>query len=414
MYRNKLQAILWVLGLAALSGCGSDKQESSGAMSEQTALTQVEVQTVSTSSFSRERTYVGNITAAKEVKVIPLASERILKYPWENGDYIEKGQVIAEIRNEVNRKGLDAVNAQLRSIEAQLKAAEREKKRVESMYESNVVSRQSLDQATDAVTTLTASKMQLLASQEQTKLGLDYARVIAPIDGVISQKSSEVGDIASSAMPLCVLLDMKTLKVTLNVTEEDMPYLKLGQEVRLRFDAYPGEVTVAKITRIMPYVNTSSRTNTVEAEFPNVKNEQTGQYRFKPGMYSKADLSLDSTNDAIVVPPRALILAPELLEQQASGQKLRRAFVVNADNTVSARTVEAGERQGDTIEILSGLQVGDKLVIRGHHSLIDGDRVNIAQTSSKAATAEKAAPSSAAVPAVPAGTETTAPVVEGT
>ena len=387
MYRNKLQAILWVLGLAALSGCGSDKQESSGAMSEQTALTQVEVQTVSTSSFSRERTYVGNITAAKEVKVIPLASERILKYPWENGDYIEKGQVIAEIRNEVNRKGLDAVNAQLRSIEAQLKAAEREKKRVESMYESNVVSRQSLDQATDAVTTLTASKMQLLASQEQTKLGLDYARVIAPIDGVISQKSSEVGDIASSAMPLCVLLDMKTLKVTLNVTEEDMPYLKLGQEVRLRFDAYPGEVTVAKITRIMPYVNTSSRTNTVEAEFPNVKNEQTGQYRFKPGMYSKADLSLDSTNDAIVVPPRALILAPELLEQQASGQKLRRAFVVNADNTVSARTVEAGERQGDTIEILSGLQVGDKLVIRGHHSLIDGDRVNIAQTSSKAATA---------------------------
>lgn len=411
MYRNKLQAILWVLGLAALSGCGSDKQESSGAMSEQTALTQVEVQTVSTSSFSRERTYVGNITAAKEVKVIPLASERILKYPWENGDYIEKGQVIAEIRNEVNRKGLDAVNAQLRSIEAQLKAAEREKKRVESMYESNVVSRQSLDQATDAVTTLTASKMQLLASQEQTKLGLDYARVIAPIDGVISQKSSEVGDIASSAMPLCVLLDMKTLKVTLNVTEEDMPYLKLGQEVRLRFDAYPGEVTVAKITRIMPYVNTSSRTNTVEAEFPNVKNEQTGQYRFKPGMYSKADLSLDSTNNAIVVPPRALILAPELLEQQASGQKLRRAFVVNADNTVSARTVEAGERQGDTIEILSGLQVGDKLVIRGHHSLIDGDRVSIAQTSSKAATAEKAAPSAAAVPA---GTETTAPVVEGT
>ena len=357
------------------------------------------------------RASIAKKTAAKEVKVIPLASERILKYPWENGDYIEKGQVIAEIRNEVNRKGLDAVNAQLRSIEAQLKAAEREKKRVESMYESNVVSRQSLDQATDAVTTLTASKMQLLASQEQTKLGLDYARVIAPIDGVISQKSSEVGDIASSAMPLCVLLDMKTLKVTLNVTEEDMPCLKLGQEVRLRFDAYPGEVTVAKITRIMPYVNTSSRTNTVEAEFPNVKNEQTGQYRFKPGMYSKADLSLDSTNDAIVVPPRALILAPELLEQQASGQKLRRAFVVNADNTVSARTVEAGERQGDTIEILSGLQVGDKLVIRGHHSLIDGDRVNIAQTSSKAATAEKAAPSAAAVPA---GTETTAPVVEGT
>lgn len=384
---------LFLLGVAVtlfLNGCNNGEKEVSGAMSEQTALTPVEVQTVTTSSFARQRTYVGNITAAKQVKVVPLTSERILKYPWENGDYVQKGQVIAEIRNEVSKKGLDSVNAQLRSIDAQLRAAERESKRAESMFESNIVSRQALDQARDAVTTLNASRQQLLAAQEQTKLGLDYARVIAPIDGVISQKNSEVGDIASSAMPLCVLLDMATLKVTLNVTEEDMPYLKLGQEVRMRFDAYPGEVTIATITRIMPYVNTASRTNTVEAEFANVKNEQTGLYRFKPGMYAKAELNLDSTNNAIVVSPKSLLLVPELLDKQVTGQKLRRAFVLNDDNTVRAVDVEAGERQGDTVEILSGLKVGDKLIVRGHHSLIDGDKVEVTNTSAMAPTAASA------------------------
>lgn len=367
--------------------CGKQEEEKSGAMSDQVTNVSVKTEVVRQSSFTRQRTYVGNITAAKQVKVIPLASERILKFPWENGDYVQKGQMIAEIRNEVNKKSLDAVGAQLKSVDAQLKAAERELKRVASMYESNIVSRQNYDQAQDAVVTLVASKQQLLATQEQTKLGLDYARVVAPIDGVISQKTSEVGDIASSAMALCVLLDMANLKVTLNVTEEDVPYLKLGQDVRLRFDAYPGEVTTAKITRIMPYVNTTSRTNTVEAEFANLKNESTGLYRFKPGMYAKAELSLDSTEGAIVVSPKALLLDPELLEQQVTGQTLRRAFVMNADGTASARTVQIGERNGDIVEVLSGLSAGEKLIVRGQHSLRDGDKVTEVKTEDKAAVA---------------------------
>lgn len=388
-----MKKIFWVIGLASLLGLtGCEKEvESSGAMSEETAVVAVETTTVSTSSFTRTRAYVGNVTAAKQVKVIPLTSERILKFPWENGDYVEKGEMIAEIRNEVSKKGLDAINAQIKSVDAQLKAAERELKRVQSMYESNIVSRQSYDQAQDSVTTLLASKQQLLATQEQSKLGLDYARVIAPISGIISSKSSEVGDIASSAMALCVLNDMETLKVTLNVNEEDTPYLKLGNDIQLRFDAFPGETVVAKITRIMPYVNASTRTNTVEAQFQNVKLESNGLYKYKPGMYTRAELSLETTNNAIVVPPKALILDPDLLTQQVTGQTLRRAYVLKSDNTVESRTLEIGEYVGDVVEVLSGLNPGDKLVIRGHHSLRDGDTVKDMTNNANSAVATKKA-----------------------
>lgn len=380
-------SILMALSLAFMPGCQKG-EESSGAMSETVLDVAVETSLVTTTSFTRTRAYVGNVSAAKQVKVIPLATERILEFPWENGDFVEKDAVIAVIRNEVSKKGLEAFNAQIRSVDAQLKAAERELARVKSMYESNIVSRQQYDQASDGVTTLQATKQQLLATQEQTKLSLNYAKVIAPISGVISNKGAEVGDIASSAMPLCILNDMETLKVTLNVNEEDTPYLKLGKEVKLRFDAYPGEEFTAHITRILPYVNASSRTNTVEAEFKNERMVSTNQYKFKPGMYSRAELSLETTNDAIVIPPKAAILDPELLSKQKMGQTLRRVFILQPDMTAKAVDIEVGEYSGNVLEVLSGLNPGDRLIIRGQHALKDGDKVHEVQKTGNAAVAK--------------------------
>ncbi len=413
---RKISLLIAMMAALSLSVVACNKEEeSSGAMSEQVSDTAVLTQDVTTTSFTRTRTYVGNIAAAKMVKVIPLASERILKFPWENGDFVQKGEVIAEIRNEVSKKGLDALNAQIKSVDAQLQAAERELKRVRSMFESNIVSRQTLDQAQDGVTTLLATKQQLLATQEQTKLGLDYARVVAPIDGVISNKNSEVGDIASSAMALCVLNDLQTLKVTLNVNEEDTQYLQMGQDVRLRFDAFPGEVVVAKVTRIMPYINSSTRTNTLEAQFENVKLESNGLYKYKPGMYARAEISLTTTNDAIVVPPSALILDAELLKKQLAGQTLRRAFVMDSNNIAHAVEVSVGEYSGDVIEVLSGLKSGDKLITRGHHSLKDGDKVHVGTTTDNNTVAAAPAAKDAPVADAPAASTGDAPeAAEGT
>ncbi len=426
--RKSLYILLILLVALTFSSCQQKGEVSTGAMSDEVEDTAVQTYTVKTQSFTRVRAYVGNVSASKSVKVIPLASERILKYPWENGDFVQEGEVIAEIRNEVSKKGVDALNAQLRSVDAQLKAAERESARVKSMYESNIVSRQNYDQAMDGVTTLKATREQISASIQQSRMGLDYAKVVAPISGVVSQKNSEVGDIASSAMPLCVLLDLTTLKVTINVNEEDTSYLQLGQEVRLRFDAYPGEVIIAKITRILPYVNTTSRTNTIEAEFENVKNEVTGQYKFKPGMYTRAEISLKTTTDAIVVPPIALILEPELLAQQVTGETLRRVYIMKSDGTVESRVVKVGEQNGDIVQVYEGLNPGDKLIVRGQHSLRDGDKVretassgnavatkdsaNAAAPAATAPSVEAAAPAAAAPEA--AAPAAAAPSVEGT
>ena len=398
MYMRKISFLLLLLALTmtSLPGCKYfQKEEDSGAMNDEESTIPVEVQPVTTTKFPRERAYVGNVTASKMVKVIPLASEQILKYEWENGQYINQGEVVAEIRNAVSKKGVEALNAQMRSLDAQLGAAQREFKRVQSMYESNIVSRQNYDQAQDAVTTLQASKMQLQASIEQSRMGLNYSTVIAPVSGVISQKNSEVGDVASSAMPLCVLMVMDPLKVTLNVSEKDVIYLKTDQEIKLKFEAYPDREVIATIKRIMPYVNTSTRTNIVEAEFKNdcTVDEKTKTLNcpYKPGMYVRAEVNLETTENAIAVPANALLLDPELLaKKKAGGQTLRRAFVVKDDMKVEAREVAVGEQKDNLIEVLSNLNPGEKLVVRGQHSLKNGDKVSIKNSASKETASEVA------------------------
>ena len=397
MRHISLSFLIFLFVGMSLMGCEQAPKES-GAMSDEAAKIAVEVQTIGTSDFTRTRAYVGNVSASKSVKVIPLTSEQILKFDWENGEYIEKGEVVAEIRNSVSKKGIEALNAQMKSIDAQLGAAQRELKRVQSMYESNIVSRQQYDQAQDAVTTYQASKMQLQASLEQSRMGADYARVVAPISGVISQKNSEVGDVASSAMPLCVILQMNLLKVTLNVNEADVVHLSLDQKIKLRFAAYPGEVVTATIKRIMPYVNMTTRTNVVEAEFENICLHQVedkcvnGEYKYKPGMYVRAEVGLKTTENAVVVPPTALLLDPDLLASKVPGETKRRAFIVKDDMTVEARDVIVGEQNGNIIEILGGLKPGEKLVTRGQHSLRNGDRVTIKNTSNMSDTTGGAAP----------------------
>ena len=87
---RKFSILAAIFLFCCLTAC-SQKQESSGAMSEETLEIPVETTTVTTSSFTRTRAYVGNISAAKQVTVIPLASERILEYPWENGDFVQQG-----------------------------------------------------------------------------------------------------------------------------------------------------------------------------------------------------------------------------------------------------------------------------------------------------------------------------------
>ncbi|MFA5623456.1 MAG: efflux RND transporter periplasmic adaptor subunit [Bradymonadales bacterium] len=386
------RALIFVMLSVLLLSCQQKgmKTEEGQALAQERKLTAVETAEVQKKTLEKRREYVGDVAVVRQVSVIPLASEQILRFPWENGDYVKEGEVIAEIRNVVSKQGAAQLSAQMRALDVQLKAAQRESQRISDLFNSNIVSKQTLDQTKDGVLALQAQREQLAAAQRQAKLGLEYSTVLAPISGVVSKKLLQVGDIASSAMPLCVLLDLSEMKVTLNIAEADASYLKLGQEVELRFDAYPKDSVKAKINRIMPYINPMTRTNTVEAVFTNPTEGDSGLYRYKPGMFARANILLGQTEGAIVVQQRAMLMDSDLLEQQRLGQALRKVFVLKDDDTVEARVVELGERSARDVEVIRGLELGERLVIRGQHSLKEGEKVRDMTEKYAAATSDAA------------------------
>jgi RND family efflux transporter MFP subunit len=152
----------------------------------------------------------------------------------------------------------------------------------------------------------------------------------------------------------------------------------MGQEVHLVLDAYPGRIFSGRITSILPYLDPATRTNAVEVTLANPA-DGTGERMLKPGMFGKAEIVVARHENAVVAPGVALLMDDLLLDSRKPGQILRRAFAVGEDGKASERVVEIGIRQGSAYEILSGLEEGEKLVVRGQHGLVDGQAVRVVE-----------------------------------
>ncbi len=330
-------------------------------------------------TFEQERTYIGNIEAVKQVNVMSLVSDRITEFPWQDGDLVQKGDRLITIRHELSKSGLAQIKAQLRSIDFQIKVAKREMARAEKMYADHVISEQQFMQAKDAVNSLNLQKSQISAMKRQRNIGMQNSFINAPITGIVANKRVEVGDLSAPGVPLCTLLDLTRLKVTLNIPEAEAAKLKEGQEMTLVFSAYPTAPIAAKISRILPYVNISTRTNIVEAEFDNVALDDKGNYRYKPGMYASAHIIINRIDDAIVLPQQALLLTPELIKLNKPGQEWRKVFILS-DGKAIERRIRIGIREGENVQILEGIGPSETVIIRGQHSLNNGEEVRNIKT----------------------------------
>ncbi|NOZ02132.1 MAG: efflux RND transporter periplasmic adaptor subunit, partial [Deltaproteobacteria bacterium] len=177
--------------------------------------------------------------------------------------------------------------------------------------------------------------------------------------------------------PLGRIMVMDPLKVRLRLVEQDISKVRIGMEVRIRLDAFPGRVFKGRVSRIAPYLDPATRTDTVEVTLPNPRDPDTGRWVAKPGMYGVAQMVVGRRDNSMVAPEGALLLDNRLLARQKHGEKLRKAFVVDSDGVAHVRTVSVGGRKGDLYEVLSGLSDDDRVVIRGQHGLKDGQKVEI-------------------------------------
>jgi RND family efflux transporter MFP subunit len=271
----------------------------------------------------------------------------LLSIDAEEGHRIQQGQVLAQI---------DAreLEAQSRSAEAALTFAKSTIDRSEQLFKQQIITAAELERDRAAFESAKASS-------EQLKTRLGYARVAAPISGMITEKTVEAGDIVSGQTRLFTIADVSTLVTRIQVSELEVNTLRVGDHVPLSVDALGGERVDGRIRRIFPAADSATRLVPVEVA---LTGSQLG--RLRPGYTVRATLALDRRDDALLVPSRAV-----------SGPAGARAVYIVKDGVIERRAVSVGSDMAGLSEIFDGVVEGDSVIVSGTSMLREGGKAKV-------------------------------------
>ena len=186
--------------------------------------------------------------------------------------------------------------------------------------------------------------------------------LLSPINGVVTARNYDVGDICSVASPIFTVEQIVPVKLLVAISESDYSKVKKGDSVEITADAVPEKTFYGKINRIYPTIDPATRTFTVEVVIEN--NYAT----LRPGMFARVTVNF-GVNNSVVIPDMAVV------KQQGSGERF--VYVLNPDNTVTYQKVVLGRRMGSEYEVLEGLTDGAIIVTGGQIRLKDGVKVTV-------------------------------------
>lgn len=339
MKKTIFRALLLAGAAAAAISCGSKTASTTAAQVERTY--KVETYVTSSQDVPQDEVYTTSVQAYVVNNIVPQSVGRIKKINVEVGDFVKKGQVLAE---------MDAVNleqARLNYVNDSIELA-----RDKSLYEEGGLSKSDLD----------ATQLSYDISKTNYENLLENTILESPIEGVVTVRNYDQGDMYSGSNPLYVVQQITPVKLIVGISETEYTNVKVGDSVEITADALPGETFTGRISRIYPTINTTSHTFSVEVLV------QNSDKRLRPGMFARATVQY-GVNHSVVVPDNAIV------KQQ--GSAIRMVYLVQPDGTVKSQVVTLGRHFDTSYEILSGLENGQTIVTKGSANLSDGYKIEV-------------------------------------
>jgi cobalt-zinc-cadmium efflux system membrane fusion protein len=301
--------------------------------------------------------------AYRQVVVTPLVSGRVTSVIVQLGDRVRKGQPIAQVYS----PELAEARTRYVSAVAMLEAHDRELQRTQKLVEIGAASRQELERihaehaAQTAAVDSARAQLELLGV---TALSLEKGgaqkltattSIPAPIDGVITERSANVGLNVDPAIRLFTVVDLSTVWVLADVHERDMSRVRIGTEAHIASEAFPGRQRDGRISYIDPQLDAATRTMKARIELQN----PSGELRL--GMYVDVVVDADGVGSAPTVPKSAV--------QNIGNRTVVYLQDANASGTFVEREVRLGRATGEDMEVVAGIQPGDRVVTAGSFSL---------------------------------------------
>ncbi len=425
-----------------LSGCnflpkGTASEQGKAASQERNKVAAVDVSIATATPLESPREYTGTTQPFREVAIQAQAEGQLRQLNVNVGERVKKGQILARIDDSLLNAGAAEAIAELASrrteisqLQAQvndaktqvaqnrlqLQQAQFDAARYSSLAKAGAVpqqqAQQSLTQARTAAQVLQSSQAKVIVQQQAIAVANSriaaqqavvagqrqrraYSVIGSPISGVVLTRSTEQGNLVQVGNELLRLGDFSQTKVTVQVSELDLANVRLAGAAQVKLDAFPTEQLAGKVTQISPAANPTSRLVPVEITIPN----PTG--KIGSGLLARVSFT-QTTTDQIAVPISALQTSRPSSSRQTDTKSTATPaspgnnttskptegtlFVVESNNKqtkVSARNVVLGQQSDGKVQILVGLNPGEKFVSRTSKPLQNGDAVRLSILSTK-------------------------------
>ena len=362
-------ACLIMAGLA-VTGCSDSKHGATVAPATVSGMT---VTAVKVSDLPETLDVVGTVRARTSAMVSARISGTVSVLHVREGDRVRKGQLLGQLESKENMAQasgavavIDEARRGLEEAQARQKLADSTFARFKKLYDEQALTRQEFDTrqterelAHQAVARAEARLRQTQEASRAAGAMADYTKLIAPISGIIVSKQADLGSSVFPGQPLMTIDDEGSYQLELAIPESQVRAVHAGTAVQIQIDA-TGTSFAARVAEVVPTSDPASRTYTAKVTLT--------QKGVRSGMFGRGSIALGSSVKGVRIPRSAVF------ERGA----LTAVWSVGTDEIIRMRLVKTGRIVGDSIEILSGLADGDRIVTAGMEKAVDGARLQTA------------------------------------
>jgi RND family efflux transporter MFP subunit len=307
--------------------------------------------------LSRAVTGDGSVVAWQELVVgAEVAGLRVAEVAVDEGDLVRRGQVLMRFDTTLLNAQAAQAEAGVREAEAALQFLQSDVTRGVALSRGSFIAQQTLEQRQSAARQAEARLVLARARLGEATARLAQAQLLAPADGVVIRRSGQPGTISAVGQEMFRLVRDGRLELDAKVPELELGFVQPGQTVRV---VHGDEIVLAVVRAVAPAVAADTRLGTVHIALP----DGAG---LRPGMFARAEILVDAA-PAVVVPQNAISFRGDVPT----------AFVMDAGDRVSLRRLTTGMSHDGVVEVLTGLQPGQRVVTAGAGFLADGDRVRV-------------------------------------
>ncbi|WP_425446208.1 efflux RND transporter periplasmic adaptor subunit [Dethiothermospora halolimnae] len=368
-----LIVVILLLSIGVLVGCGSDNKDTEGnSVKKEENYTPVNVEDVKKKTLFNVSTFSGKIKADKEVMILPKIVGKVESIKGEVGDKVNKGDILFTLeKDDIQKKvkqakvAYEGAKANFELTKEKIDNAQKNFQRTKELYEQGAATKAQYEQAKIAASnnSLEAAKTQVEQAKvtyQQALDAIDNTNISSPISGVISMVNIEEGEFATNTQPSMTIVNANKVYVEINVTEDIINEIYKGMEVNIDIPSVPLKDVTGKINTVSPSVNQRIQLYPVKIYVDN----ENG--KIKPGMFSKVDIKTNVREDVISVKSEAVV--------KDEGEDI--IYIVE-ENRAVRRKVKTGLDTGEYIEIVEGVNEGEKVIVKGQNYTDEGEKVKI-------------------------------------